>query len=46
VARLTLAEAYAAARDYAAARTEVQAVLTAEPGNSAAAALLARLPPP
>jgi tetratricopeptide (TPR) repeat protein len=45
-ARLALAEAYVAARDYAAARIEVQAVLTAEPGNAAAAALLAALPPP
>jgi tetratricopeptide (TPR) repeat protein len=45
-ARLALAEAYVAARDYAAARTEVQAVLTADPGNAAAAALLASLPPP
>ena len=45
-ARLALAEAYVAAREYAAARTEVQAVLSAEPGNSAAAALLASLPPP
>jgi predicted Zn-dependent protease len=45
-ARLALAEAYVAAREYAAARIEVQAVLTAEPGNAAAAALLAGLPPP
>jgi len=45
-ARLALAEAYVAAHEYAAARTEVQAVLTAEPGNAAAAALLAGLPPP
>jgi Tfp pilus assembly protein PilF len=34
-ARLALAEAYVAAREYAAARTEVQAVLTADPGNAA-----------
>jgi tetratricopeptide (TPR) repeat protein len=46
VARLALAEAYVAAREYAAARIEAQAVLTAEPGNSAAAALLTSLPPP
>ena len=45
-ARLVLAEAYVAAREYAAARTEVQTVLTADPGNSGAAALLASLPPP
>jgi tetratricopeptide (TPR) repeat protein len=45
-ARLALAEAYVAAREHAAARTEAQAVLAAEPGNSAAAALLASLPPP
>ena len=45
-ARLALAEAYVAAREFAPARTEVQAVLTAEPGNAAAAALLAGLPPP
>jgi len=45
-ARLALAEAYVAAREFAAARTEVQAVLTAEPGNAAASALLAGLPPP
>jgi Tfp pilus assembly protein PilF len=45
-ARLALAEAYAAARDYAAARTEVQTVLNAEPSNAAAASLLAGLPPP
>jgi tetratricopeptide (TPR) repeat protein len=44
-ARLALAEAYTAARDYAAARTEVQAVLATEPGNSSAAALLGTLPP-
>jgi tetratricopeptide (TPR) repeat protein len=46
VARLALAEAYVAAREYAAARTEVLAVLAAEPGNSAASALLTSLPPP
>ncbi|HEV8397079.1 MAG TPA: hypothetical protein VGQ37_22510 [Vicinamibacterales bacterium] len=45
-ARLALAEAYVTARDYAAARTEVQAVLTAEPANAAAAAILGALPPP
>jgi tetratricopeptide (TPR) repeat protein len=45
-ARLTLAEAYVAARDYDAARTEAQAVLTAEPGNTAATELLMALPPP
>jgi len=45
-ARLALAEAYVAARDYAAARTEVQAALAADPGNAAAATLLANLPPP
>ena len=45
-ARLALAEAFVAAREYAAARVEAQAVLNAEPGNSAAAALLAGLPPP
>jgi len=45
-ARLALAEAYVAARDYPAARVEVQAVLTADPGNQAAAALRAGLPPP
>jgi tetratricopeptide (TPR) repeat protein len=45
-ARLALAEAYVAARDYTAARTEAQAVLAAEPGNPAATALLANLPPP
>jgi tetratricopeptide (TPR) repeat protein len=45
-ARLALAEAYVAARDYTAARTEVQAVLAADPGNTAAAALLAALPLP
>jgi tetratricopeptide (TPR) repeat protein len=45
-ARLALAEAYVAGREYAAARTEVQAVLTADPGNAAAAAILAGLPPP
>jgi tetratricopeptide (TPR) repeat protein len=45
-ARLALAEAYVAARDYPAARTEAQAVLAAEPGNSAAAALLSNLPSP
>ena len=45
-ARLTLAEAYAAARDFAAARTEALAVLTAEPGNTAASELLSALPPP
>ena len=44
--RLALAEAYVAAREYPAARLELQAVLTAEPGNAAAAALLAGLPPP
>jgi uncharacterized membrane-anchored protein len=46
LARLTLAEAYAAAREYAAARAEAQAVLTAEPGNTAASELLSTLPPP
>ena len=46
VARLTLAEAFVAARDYTAARTEAQAVLTAEPGNTAAIELLSVLPPP
>jgi tetratricopeptide (TPR) repeat protein len=46
VARLALAEAYVAAREYPAARTEVLAVLAAEPGNSAASALLTSLPPP
>ena len=45
-ARLVLAEAYVAAREYAAARTEVQTVLAGDPGNSGAAALLASLPPP
>ena len=45
-ARLALAEAYVAAREFAAARTEVQAVLTVEPGNAAASAILAGLPPP
>jgi hypothetical protein len=35
-----------AAREYGAARTEAQAVLAAEPGNAAATALLANLPPP
>jgi tetratricopeptide (TPR) repeat protein len=45
-ARLALAEAYVAAREYAAARTEAQGVLAADPGNSAAATLLANLPPP
>jgi tetratricopeptide (TPR) repeat protein len=45
-ARLALAEAYVAARDYPSARTEAQAVLAADPGNTAAAALLANLPPP
>lgn len=45
-ARLALAEAYVAARDYAAARIEAQAVLAAEPGNPAATALLANLPQP
>jgi tetratricopeptide (TPR) repeat protein len=45
-ARLALAEAYVAAHDPAAARTEVQAVLAIEPGNSAATALLGTLPPP
>ena len=45
-ARLALAEAYVAARDYPAARTEAQAVLALEPGNPAATALLANLPPP
>lgn len=45
-ARLALAEAHVAARDYAAARTEAQAVLAAEPGNTAASALLTSLPPP
>jgi tetratricopeptide (TPR) repeat protein len=45
-ARLALAEAYVAAHDYNGARAEVQAVLTAEPGNAAAAAILAGLPPP
>jgi tetratricopeptide (TPR) repeat protein len=44
-ARLALAEAYLAARDYAAARTELQNVLAAEPGNQAASALLATIPP-
>ena len=46
LARLALAEAYVAARDYAAARIEVQAVLSADPSNAAGAALLAGLPPP
>ena len=46
LARLALAEAYVAARDYAAARTEVQAVLSVDPSNAAAAALLGGLPPP
>jgi len=46
MARLTLAEAYLAARDYAAARTEALGVLTAEPGNTAAKELLSVLPPP
>jgi tetratricopeptide (TPR) repeat protein len=46
LARLALAEAYVAARDFASARTEAQAVLNAEPSNTAAAALLAGLPPP
>ncbi|HWN84931.1 MAG TPA: tetratricopeptide repeat protein [Vicinamibacterales bacterium] len=46
LARLTLAEAYTAAREYAAARAEAQAVLTAEPGNTAASELLSTLPPP
>jgi tetratricopeptide (TPR) repeat protein len=45
-ARLALAEAYVAAREYAAARTELQAVLAVEPGNSGATALLGTLPPP
>jgi tetratricopeptide (TPR) repeat protein len=45
-ARLTLAEAYAAAREYGAARAEAQAVLVAEPGNTAATELLLVLPPP
>ena len=43
LARLTLAEAYAAAREYAAARAEAQAVLAAEPGNTAAQQLLSDL---
>jgi len=46
VARVTLGQAYVAAREYAAARTEAQAVLAAEPGNTAARRLLSELPPP
>jgi tetratricopeptide (TPR) repeat protein len=45
-ARLALAEAYVAAREYPAARAELQTILAAEPGNAAAAARLAQLPPP
>ncbi len=46
VARLTLAEAYAAAREYGAARAEAESILAAEPGNTAAKELLSVLPPP
>jgi tetratricopeptide (TPR) repeat protein len=45
-ARLALAEAYAAARDYRAARAEAQAVLAVEPGNTAASELLTVVPQP
>jgi len=46
LARLTLAEAYAAAREYGAARAEAESILAAEPGNTAAKELLSVLPPP
>jgi tetratricopeptide (TPR) repeat protein len=45
-ARMTLAEAYFAAGEYAAARTEAQAILAAEPGHAGAKELLGNLPPP
>jgi len=45
-ARLALADAYLTAREYPAARAELQAILASEPGNAAAAARLAQLPPP
>ncbi len=45
-ARLALAGAYLTAREYPAARAELQSILQTEPGNTAAAARLAQLPPP
>jgi tetratricopeptide (TPR) repeat protein len=44
-ARLALAEAYLQTQNTAAARSEIQIVLTREPSNAEAGRLLARLPP-
>jgi Flp pilus assembly protein TadD len=43
-ARVTLAQAYVQARNFEAARSELQTVLTREPSNGAARTLLATLP--
>jgi tetratricopeptide (TPR) repeat protein len=43
---LALADAYAQARDLAAARTELQWILKADPQNAEAKRMLDRLPPP
>ena len=43
---LALADAYAQARDLAAARTELQWILKADPQNAEAKGMLDRLPPP
>jgi tetratricopeptide (TPR) repeat protein len=45
-AHLALAEAYAQARDVAAARAELQWILKADPQNAEARRMLDRLPPP